>query len=196
MKNNTEYPVKIVATVNGRQLTCNLLGVAVPGQRVELSHSTVSTSEPKLERTANPEIPQGYKHVIKKGAPGYTIASNRIVKVNGEVVQNEKLPRSVYRAAPIEEEVNPADMNTPSENLKYYTPGMNFSTTEPAPKVSAPTSETDKTPSSEVTAPHSPSTEKLPTVTEPQPDAQPDTTKAVTPTEPETVVIPDEGSEL
>ena len=31
---------------------------------------------------------------------------------------------SVYRAAPIEEEVNPADKDTPSANLKIYTPGM------------------------------------------------------------------------
>ena len=124
LRNNTDYPVKITAQVNGRRVTCSILGVKVPGQTVELTHSTVSTSEPKLERTVNEAIPKGYKHIINKGAPGYTVASSRIVKINGEVVKTEKLTGSVYRAAPIEEEVNPADKDTPSENLKVYTPGM------------------------------------------------------------------------
>lgn len=124
IKNNTEYPVKIIAAVNGRRLTCSILGVKVDGQTVELRHSRISTTEPSLERTENKEIPQGYKYVVNKGANGYTIASERIVRLNGETVKNERLTRSVYNAAPIEEEVNPADMNTPSENLKAYIPGV------------------------------------------------------------------------
>ncbi len=124
IRNNTEYPVKIEAIVNGRKITCSILGVSVPGQTIEIVHSTVSTSQPQTERTEDAAIPKGYKQIINKGAPGYTVASSRIVKMNGEVVKTEKLTRSVYRAAPIEEVVNPADKDTPSASLKVYTPGM------------------------------------------------------------------------
>ncbi len=123
-KNNTEYPVKIVATVNGRKLTCSLLGVKVPNVSVELVNTIVSTTEPKTERTENAEIPKGYKRILNKGAQGFTVASQRIVKESGKVVKTEALTKSVYRAAPVEEEVNPADKDTPTENLKIYTPGM------------------------------------------------------------------------
>ena len=123
-KNNTEYPVKILATVNGRKLTCSILGVKNPNITVELSHHQTATYTPTIERTENSAIPKGYKHIINKGAPGFAISSKRIVKESGKVIKTENLTKSVYRAAPIEEEVNPADKNTPSEQLKIYTPGM------------------------------------------------------------------------
>lgn len=124
IKNNTEYPVKFVAEVNGRRLTCKVLGVKEPDISVELVHTRTADYQPQTERTENPEIPVGYKHIINKGAPGYAVASQRIVKQGGKVIKTEKLTRSVYRAAPIEEEVNPADKDTPTEQLKTYTPGM------------------------------------------------------------------------
>ncbi|MDO4744218.1 MAG: VanW family protein, partial [Clostridia bacterium] len=124
LKNNTPYPVKIIATVSGRKLTCSILGVKDPEVTVELVHTRTANYEPQLERIENEEIPKGYKYVINKGASGYAVASQRIVKKSGKVEKTEKLTRSVYRAAPIEEEVNPADKDTPSEQLKNYTPGM------------------------------------------------------------------------
>lgn len=130
-KNNTEYPIKIVANVNGRRLTCSLLGVKHPNISVEVVNTVVSTAEPKTERTENAEIPKGYKRILNKGAKGYTVASQRIVKEGGKVIKTEKLTRSVYRAAPIEEEVNPADKDTPTEKLKIYTPGMEVSEETP-----------------------------------------------------------------
>ena len=145
-KNNTEYPVKIVANVNGRRLTCSLLGVKQPNISVELVNTVVSTAEPNTERTENAEIPKGYKRIINKGAKGYTVASQRIVKEGGKVIKTEKLTRSVYRAAPIEEEVNPADKDTPTENLKIYTPGMEISEEKPeTEKPKEPNSEGTKT---------------------------------------------------
>ncbi len=123
-KNNSEYPIKITATVNGRQLNCSILGVKNPNISVELVNTIVSTSDPKTERTENAEVPKGYKRILNKGAKGYTVASQRIVKNSGEVIKTEKLTKSVYRAAPVEEEVNPADKDTPTEELKIYVDGM------------------------------------------------------------------------
>ncbi len=146
-KNNTAYPVKIIATVNGRRLSCALLGVKDPEISVELVNTIVSTAEPKTERTENGEIPQGYKRILNKGAKGYTVASQRIVKESGKVIKTEKLTRSVYRAAPIEEEVNPLDKNTPTEELKVYVPGMEIPEAEPeTPEISETETESLETP--------------------------------------------------
>ncbi len=120
IKNNTDYPIKIVAVTNGRMLTCKILGVKTPGQSVELFHSRVSTSSPKLERSFDEALPVGYKKTINSGAEGYTIASKRVVKMNGEIVKSESLTKSVYNAASIEETVNPADKDTPSDALVEY----------------------------------------------------------------------------
>lgn len=138
IKNNTEYPIKISAQVTGRRLTCSILGVKEPDITVELVHTRTATYEPEIERTENPEIPKGYKLITNKGAGGYAIASSRIVKKAGEIIKTEKLTRSVYRAAPQEEEVNPADRDTPSEDLKIYTQGMVIPTIDSRPEASKP----------------------------------------------------------
>ncbi|MBQ2931419.1 MAG: VanW family protein [Clostridia bacterium] len=124
IKNNTEYPIKISAQVSGRRLTCSILGVKDPETKVEIVHTTTATYEPETERTEDAGIPKGYIYITNKGAGGYAIASSRIVRKAGEVVKTEKLTRSVYRAAPREETVNPLDKETPAEQLKPYTPGM------------------------------------------------------------------------
>ncbi len=123
IKNNTEYPIKISAEVSGRRLTCSILGVKEPETQVEVVHSITATYNPETERSVDAEIPKGYIYVTNKGAGGYAVASSRIVKKAGEVIKTEKLTRSVYRAAPREETVNPADKDTPAEQLKPYTPG-------------------------------------------------------------------------
>ncbi len=169
IRNNTEYPVKIEAIVNGRKITCSILGVSVPGQTVEIVHSTVSTSQPQTERTEDAAVPKGYKQIINKGAPGYTVASNRIVKMNGEVVKTEKLTRSVYRAAPVEEVVNPADKDTPSESLKVYTPGMKIPEPVEEPK---PQPEVNDASAEEVVTPPAEPKPEMPA--EPEPEVQPE----------------------
>ena len=120
IKNNTEYPVKIQATVSGRQLTCKFLGVKEPGIKVEIVNTRTATLEPETEISENPGLPIGYKKIISKGAQGYRVASKRIVRSGGEIIKEEKLTGSVYHAANTEVEVNPADKEKPIEELKIY----------------------------------------------------------------------------
>ncbi len=120
-KNNTEYPVKIVATYSNRKLVCKILGVKPDGQKVEIVSTVTGTYSPGLSRTADASIPKGYKKTVARGDVGYGVASRRIVTVNGVEVKNEKLTGSVYRATDTEEIVNPEDMETPSESLTEYT---------------------------------------------------------------------------
>ncbi len=120
LRNNTEYPVKLVAVVNGRRLTCQVLGVKDPDKSVEIINTKTADHEPKVERTTNAEIPEGYKKTIAKGAPGYNYATKRVVSIKGKVVKEERMTGSVYRAASTEIEVNPADKETPPEELREY----------------------------------------------------------------------------
>lgn len=123
-RNNTEYPVKIVASAVNRKLVCEILGVKVPGQTVEISNYRTGSLNPGITRTTDASIPVGYKKILSKGAPGYKVASQRIVKINGEVVKTEKLTNSVYNATNTEEVVNPASAATDSASLAVYIDGM------------------------------------------------------------------------
>ena len=123
-RNNTGYPVKIVATAENRKVVCTIVGTREEDIKVDIVNTVVSVSKPQVERTENAEIPVGYKRILNKGADGYVVESKRIVSKDGQVIKTEKLTKSVYRAAPIEEEVNPASIDTPSEELAVYTPGM------------------------------------------------------------------------
>ena len=120
-KNNTDYPIKIVATYGGRNLTCKILGVKPAGQTVEISHVTTGYLSSKVTKVADASIPQGYKKTGDAGKGGYTVASRRIVKVNGKEVKNEKLTNSVYNATDTEVSVNPADMEASVDALIEYT---------------------------------------------------------------------------
>ncbi len=120
IKNNTEYPVKIRAIVNGRKLICEFLGVKDPDMKVEIVNSTTAVLEPETEITENSGLPIGYKKIINKGAKGYRVASKRVVKSKGQIIKEEKLTGSVYRATNNEIEVNPADRETSPDSLKVY----------------------------------------------------------------------------
>lgn len=120
IKNNTEYPIKISAVWGGRRLTCKILGVKPDGQSVEIINTKTGTKEPKVTREYDETIPVGYKKISQKGAAGYTVASKRIVRVNGKTVKEEKLKGSVYNASDTIELINPANKDTPSEELKVY----------------------------------------------------------------------------
>lgn len=119
-KNNTEYPIKIVCKAGQSSVTCSILGVKPQGQTVEVINTRTSTNEPKVTREVDEAIPKGYKKISQKGAIGYNISSQRIVKVNGVETKREKLTNSKYRATDTIELVNPADKDTPSEALIIY----------------------------------------------------------------------------
>jgi len=135
-KNNTEYPIKIVSSINGGSVTCKIFGVKNPGETVEIVNTKTSVNNPKISREVDASMPRGYKKVTQKGVPGYNVASQRIVKVNGVETKRENLTKSVYRATDTIEVVNPADKDTSSEALSIYDPNTyrpSSSTTTTAP---------------------------------------------------------------
>ena len=119
-KNNTDYPVKIVATINGGSITCQIVGTPVKGQRVVINNTITAVYNPKVEIATDASIPQGYKKTVY-GSSGNAVASTRTVYQDGTLVSTEKLTRSVYNATPTTVTVNPADKETDPGSLTEYT---------------------------------------------------------------------------
>ncbi len=118
-RNNTNYPVKIDAHVNGGSITCNIIGTPVSGQKVVINNTTTAVYEPKIEVVTDASIPVGYKKTVT-GSKGSAVSSTRTVYQNGTVVKTEKLTRSVYNSTPTTVTVNPDDKDKPIDSLTEY----------------------------------------------------------------------------
>lgn len=118
-RNNTNYPVKIVATTSGGSVTCSIVGTPVAGQKVVISNTTTAVYEPKIEIKTDSNIPKGFKKTVT-GSKGSAVSSTRTVYQNGSVISSKKLGNSVYNSTPTVITVNPEDRNTPPEALREY----------------------------------------------------------------------------
>ena len=87
--NDTDAPVYISATLNGRSLTFSLFGKSVPGREVALVRGgfsrTGASYETRTDRTKRP----GYKHILEPGASGAQVTWYRIIRENGSVVRRD-----------------------------------------------------------------------------------------------------------
>ncbi len=148
-KNNTDYPVKISATINGGSVTCKIIGTPVQGQKVVINNSTTAIYEPKTEIETDPTIPKGYKKTVI-GSKGSAVSSSRTVYKNGKTVSTQRLTNSVYNSTPTVVTVNPEDKNTPPESLTEYseeeavTPPETLEQEGETPSTQAPPSEPEE----------------------------------------------------
>lgn len=151
-RNNTDYPIKIVATAGNGSITCKIAGTPVEGQKVVINNTTTAVYEPKIEIETDASIPVGYKKTTA-GSKGSAVSSSRTVYQNGTQVSTERLTNSVYNATPTVITVNPADKDTPPESLTEYSETAPAETTEPsgetAPAQPAEPSDTPSEPEEE-----------------------------------------------
>lgn len=95
-KNNTAYPIKLVGTINGKNVAISVIGTAtIDNMKVDIVTSTVSVLEPPVETVEDPEKEVGYTST-KTGSKGYVVDATRIVYSNGAEVSRESLVRSRY----------------------------------------------------------------------------------------------------
>lgn len=118
-KNNTNYPVKIVASCGGGAITVKIVGTPVAGQKVVLNNTVTSILEPKVEIETDASIPVGYKKTVV-GSKGSTVSSSRTVYQGNKAVSTQKLTGSKYNATPTVVRVNPADKGKAPETLIEY----------------------------------------------------------------------------
>lgn len=91
-RNNTEYPVKIVASAGGSTVSCSIIGTKEDGIEVKLDHTITSKEEDG----------------------SFSVASQRIVYKNGVEVKRERLSGSHYNAIEPDPTPSPTATAAPS----------------------------------------------------------------------------------
>ncbi len=100
-RNNTEFPVKILASAGKGKVTISISGTKPNVERtVKITNTVIETKAPTVTETPDPTLMTGNKKVVSKGKTGYTVESVRTFYENGIEVKTEKLNRSVYRMVP------------------------------------------------------------------------------------------------
>jgi len=110
--NNTEYPIKVVATTTFNSITIQILGTqTVENRVVTLNNFTTGGRAFNVLTEHSADVPVGTRRVSQSGSNGFSVRSYRIVTVNGVEVRREFLHNSVYNPMDRIYLVNPADAN-------------------------------------------------------------------------------------
>lgn len=101
-KNNTAYPIKIVASVSGTSLTVSIIGTKTPGEnkKVTLKSVTTAVTPPSVIKKNDPTLKEGVTKVLEQGHTGYTAELYKTVTVNGKVVRKGLLTVNKYNSSP------------------------------------------------------------------------------------------------
>ncbi len=108
-KNNTPFPVKVLASVSGRSLTVNILGTKSDNITVEMTSEVVGTTPYKTVYKTDDSVPAGSTRVSVTPYTGYTVKVYRNFYENGTYKETKLESTSVYRSRDQVILVNPAD---------------------------------------------------------------------------------------
>lgn len=123
-KNNTEYPVKIVGTISGRNVTLAIVGTeTIENKTVDIVTSTVSVLTPPVETVEDDTKEVGYSQT-KNGTNGYVVDATRVVYSNGVELSREALVRSRYNPKKTVVTVGTKVPETPTEDPYAMPPGL------------------------------------------------------------------------
>ena len=123
-KNNTEYPVKLVGTISGRNVTIAIVGTeTIENKKVDILTSTVSVLEPPVETIEDAEKEVGYTQT-KNGSKGYVVDATRVVYSNGVELSRESLVRSRYNPKKTVVTVGTKIVEAPTEDSDKMPPGL------------------------------------------------------------------------
>ena len=82
-KNTRDYPIKIVASVEGGRCTVSIYGLKTDNEYDISIETNIIKTMPRKS---------------KGGSTGYVVDSFRVVRQNGEVISREKISRDTYSA--------------------------------------------------------------------------------------------------
>ncbi len=98
-KNNTNNPVRIVASANGGANTVTIYGVKENKNRtVEITTECTGTYASRLVQKDDPTLPVGTTKVEQHGSAGSSYNTYKVIKENGTVIKTEFLTKSTYVA--------------------------------------------------------------------------------------------------
>ncbi len=142
--NNTQAPIKIVASAGGGINKIAIYGTKEnKNKTIEISSQCIATSAPRLVQKEDPNLPEGTVEVEQKGANGSTYNTYKITKENGKVVKSEFLAKSTYVASDRIEIIGtaPVASEEPTEpgTGSVVNPGASEAPSTEAPPVDTPT---------------------------------------------------------
>lgn len=97
-RNNTNAPMKIVASMDNSGVYITLLGNnPQPGRKITIENVTIETIPVKTTIKEDASLPAGKIQVDQKGMTGYIIDTYKNIYVNGTHVKREYVSRSHYK---------------------------------------------------------------------------------------------------
>ncbi len=154
--NNTNSPIKIVASASGGTNSISIYGIKEDkAKSIEFSVVHTGTTAHKTVQKEDPTLPVGKTEVEQAGQDGTSYTTYKVTKRNGSVVSREVLTRSTYvtidriervgtkpvEATPTPEAPAPTETpQTPAETAPPETPQPS-ATPEPTAPPSAPASD-------------------------------------------------------
>lgn len=97
VRNTTKHHVLIRCFVSGNTVTFKIFGDIPDDMDVSIRTEVLERIEPNTIEQMDPTIPTGARVVVEKGSPGYRVAVERVVKVDGAVVSTELISRDRYK---------------------------------------------------------------------------------------------------
>ena len=162
--NNTDYPIKIVATYSGGYLTVKILGTNVDGTYVKMTNEVLSKTNWETVYKDDETLPAGTEKVTTTPYTGYKVKSYRnVYSADGKLISSTYEATSDYKvrnkvisrgpALPEQPETpvtGPAEtpVETPTQTPEETTP----STTTPETSTPDPSQEQTQTPAQETPA--------------------------------------------
>ncbi len=162
--NNTDYPIKIVATYSGGYLTVKILGTNVDGTYVKMTNEVLSKTDWETVYKDDETLPAGTEKVTTTPYTGYKVKSYRnVYSADGKLISSTYEATSDYKvrnkvisrgpALPEQPETpvtGPAETpaETPTQPPEETTP----STTTPETSTPDPSQEQTQTPAQETPA--------------------------------------------
>jgi len=105
-RNNSEYPVFIVAWFADQKVTVELYGKKLAaGRTIDLVSVTTRETQPSNEviHTRSPDLPPGTSRVAKEKRTGYVVETYKVYYQNGVEAERSQLWRTEYK--PIQKEI-------------------------------------------------------------------------------------------
>ncbi len=96
-KNNTNWPIKIEATVtNNSRIDFKLRGTKEVNKEVIMSQKTVKVLDIPIKYVDDPKLPAGTEVVLEYGSTGAIVDTYKTVKIDNKIVSQSKIHTSYY----------------------------------------------------------------------------------------------------
>ena len=130
-RNDTAYPVRLQAVLEGNELTVTIAGTKLDNARVEVTYEILSTAPYATEYRETDALPVGQHQVQRAGVTGYTVQTYRnVYDSEGNLLRSAPEAKSVYQSRdavvlvgtrrpepagePAESETSPAEETPPA----------------------------------------------------------------------------------